>query len=160
MKDSAMYYCEMGLSVFPMNVKLLGWERQMLNVELASTRANTGYSAMYNQWLQKALIYFPSDTFYLHEQNNYYLNRMGYLTQENDWAEAELAYQDFFERKADLVGRKAKNSTDPFLLNDTNTFITKSLEYYLGNNAPGGTVFFFYKWYPMQFKTEIGRAHV
>ena len=119
MKDSAMYYCEMGLSVFPMNVKLLGWERQMLNVELASTRANTGYSAMYNQWLQKALIYFPSDTFYLHEQNNYYLNRIGYLTQENDWAEAELAYQDFFERKADLVGRKAKNPTDPFLLNDT-----------------------------------------
>ncbi len=154
MKDSAMYYCEMGLSVFPLNVKLLSWERQMLNIELASTRTNTGYSAMYNQWLQKALIYFPSDTFYLHEQNNFYLNRIGYLTQENDWAEAELTYQDFFERKADLLGRKSKNTTDPFLLNDTSKFITQSLEYYLSNNAPGGTIFFFYKWYPMQFKTS------
>jgi hypothetical protein len=152
--DSAMIYCEMGLSVFPLNQKLLGWERSMIDVELATTRSNTGYSQMYNQLLTKALYFFPSDTFYLHEQNNYYLNRLGYLTQNNEWTEAESAYIDFYNRKTDLLDRKSKNPTDPFLIKDSFAFINQCLEYYLANNAKGGTVFFFYKWYPIQFKTS------
>jgi hypothetical protein len=151
--DSALIYCEMGLSVFPLNQKLLGWERSMIDVDLATTRANTGYSQMYNQLLTKALFFFPSDTFYLHEQNNYYLNRMGYLAQNNDWTEAESVFIDFYNRKVDLLDRKSKNSTDPFLMKDSFAFINQCLEYYLSNNAKGGTVFFFYKWYPIQFKS-------
>ncbi|MEY4465376.1 MAG: hypothetical protein RLZZ465_1006 [Bacteroidota bacterium] len=153
LKDSALIYCEMGLSVFPLNQKLLQWERSMINEDLANTRSNTGYSQMYNQLLTKALFFFPSDTFYLHEQNNYYLNRMGYLAQNDDWAETESVFIDFYNRKVDLLDRKSKNSTDPFLIKDSFAFINQCLEYYLGNNAKGGTVFFFYKWYPIQFKT-------
>ncbi len=151
--DSALIYCEMGLSVFPLNQKLLAWERSMIDVELATTRANTGYSQMYNQLLTKALFFFPSDTFYLHEQNNYYLNRLGYLTENNDWTEAETVFIDFYNRKVDLLDRKSKNATDPFLIKDSFAFINQCLEYYLANNSKGGTVFFFYKWYPVQFKT-------
>jgi tetratricopeptide (TPR) repeat protein len=151
--DSALIYCEMGLSVFPLNQKLLAWERSVVDVDLATTRSNTGYSQMYNQLLTKALFFFPSDTFYLHEQNNYYLNRLGYLAENNDWAEAETVFQDYFNRKVDLLDRKSKNSTDPFLIKDSFAFINQCLEYYLANNAKGGTVFFFYKWYPIQFNT-------
>lgn len=153
LKDSALIYCEMGLSVFPLNQKLMGWERGMINEDLATTRSTTGYSQMYNQLLTKALFFFPSDTFYLHEQNNYYLNRIGYLSQNNNWAESESLFIDFYNRKLDLLDRKAKNATDPFLLNDSFAFINQCLEYYLANNAKGGTIFFFYKWYPIQFKT-------
>lgn len=152
--DSALIYCEMGLEVFPLNLKLLAWERQMLNLDMAKIRSNNGYCEEYNQLIYKSLHYFPSDTFYLHEQNNYYLGQIGLLAQNKEWADAELDYKDWFERKSELIGNKAKNPTDPFLTKDSATFIAKALEYFLSINAKGATLFFFYKWYPMQFKTE------
>ena len=152
--DSARLYCEMGLDVFPLNIKLLNWERQMVNQELAVVKANSGYSFMFNQWITKALNYFPNDTFYLHQQNAYYLSRITHLTQTNQFLDAESIHQEFVGRKKNLVSILAKNNTDPFLTGDSFTFIGNGLDYFLGHNLQEGTIFYFYKWYPLQFKSR------
>ncbi len=145
--DSAIYYCEMGLEVFSKNIKLLAWEKQMISTALAKTKEKTGLSSIYNNLLEKGLFYFPSDTFFLHQQNAYYLNRIGRACYEKKYGDAEIFHMDFYNRKKDLILRKSINKSDPFLLLDSNGFAARGLEYFLAKNDANATLFYFKKWY-------------
>ncbi|MFM1792379.1 MAG: hypothetical protein RLZZ252_733 [Bacteroidota bacterium] len=153
--DSAIYYCEMGLEVFSKNIKLLAWEKQMISTALSKTKEKTGLSSIYNNLLEKGLYYFPSDSFFLHQQNAYFLNRIGRACYEKNFADAEIFHLDFYSRKQDLISRKSVNKSDPFLLVDSIGFAARGLEYFLGKNDPTATLFYFKKWYCQYYKIPV-----
>ncbi len=145
--DSAILYCEMGLEVFPKNLRLLGFEKQMLSTAMAKTKEKTGLSTLYNSLLEKGLSYFPSDTFFLHQQNAYYLNRIAQACDEGRLNDAYLFHLDFYNRKQELIALKSVNKSDPFLLKDSIGFMARGLEYYLARNESKATLFYFFKWF-------------
>ncbi len=153
--DSAIYYCEMGLEVFSKNIKLLAWEKQMIATALSKTKEKTGLSSIYNNLLEKGLYYFPSDTFFLHQQNAYFLNRIGRACYEKNFADAEIFHLDFYSRKQELIIRKAINKSDPFLLVDSIGFMARGLEYFLSKNDPTATLFYFEKWYCRYYQIPV-----
>lgn len=150
--DSAIYYCEMGLEVFQKNINLLRWEKQMIETALTKTKEKTGLSSIYNNLLEKGLQYFPSDTFYLHQQNAYFLNRIGRACSEKNYGDAEIFNADFYSRKQDLIARKSSNKSDPFLISDSAGFAARALEYFLGRNDANATMYYFKKWYCRFYK--------
>lgn len=145
--DSAILYCEMGLEIFPKNLRLLAYEKNMVSTAMAKTKEKTGLSTLYNSLLEKGLSYFPSDTFFLHQQNAYYLNRIRQACNEDKLNDAYLFHLDFYNRKQELLSMKSVNKSDPFLIKDSIGFMARGLEYFLARNDAEATLFYFFKWY-------------
>ncbi|MFM1898662.1 MAG: hypothetical protein RL577_902 [Bacteroidota bacterium] len=151
--DSAQYYAEMGLSVYPQNRKLLALEHGYLETNIQAARSRSGIGSLFLENVIRALEIFPADSNFLSYQNSYYINKMGYVANRGDYTLADTLFMEFYMQKQVLVEAGIRNESDPFLKSDSLAFLGQCLQYYLGSNNEAATVYFFYKWYPLQFKS-------
>ena len=149
--DSALNYTEMGLQVYPSNIILKNNIRTIINKDLTAA-AKQGVNNEYLEVINRALNYFPADTSYLLAQNNYYLNKLGTLTRNKPWDEANLMLLQFYSMKKDAVSKGVVNPADAFLIKDSTAFLYQCLDYFLRRNQPGSIAFHFKKWYAAQKK--------
>ncbi len=151
--DSAQYYAEMGLSVYPQNRKLLALEHGYLESNIQAARSRGGIGSLFLENVIRALEIFPNDSNFLSYQNSYYINKMGYLANRGEKGLVDTLFMEFFMQKRVLVQAGVQNGSDPFLVADSLAFLGQCLQYYLGSNNEAATVHFFYSWYPLQFRS-------
>lgn len=150
-KDSALFYNEMGLSIYFMNRTLLENEKTLLR-EMLINKARMGLDQSYIDVVNKGLGYFPADTFFLIQQNYYYLTQIENATQTRPYDSADGKLWNFFLAKSAQVKAGVVNEADEFLIGDSTQFVFQCLDYYLRTNTRRAAPFCFKKWYLMYNK--------
>lgn len=144
--DSAIYYTEMGLSIYNLNRVLLANEKFMLRnilIDLSKYQLDD----MFRQTVDRGLQYFPGDTQFLYQQNYYYLMRIMGATQTRPYDSADNLLASFYNDKMRSIQAGIKNPTDEFLIKDSVKFLFQCLDYYLRTNTRNTTAWIFQKWY-------------
>jgi hypothetical protein len=163
-EDSALIYLEMGLEIFPKDIKLTRTVTAVINQKVDNLQREVGLNTAIKQWLDLGLYYEPNNTKFLESQNAYFLARLGYVLKRNDWTEARKFDSAFWQDKQQLWARGARNTSDIFLNPDSAAFQSNCLQYYMAADNHPAIVYYFYKWYPLQFSTpafnEIGLQEV
>lgn len=152
-EDSALIYLEMGLDIFPLDYKLTRSIVTVINTKLRYLQREVGMNTAVKKWVDLGLFYQPNNTYFLTSQNNYYLARLGYVLKRGDVIEAGKFDSAFWYAKQELWNRGARNSEDMFLVNDSIAFQSNCLQYFMSVDNHPAIVFYFHKWYPLQFKT-------
>lgn len=150
-KDSAFMYTEMGLSIYNKNRILLANEKTLLR-EMMIRTSREGMGDAYIALVNKGLNYFPGDTFFLYQQNYYYLTSIMDATQTRPNDNAEGKMDDFYTAKNKLVAAGIKNGADEFLISDSVQFAFHCLDYFLRTNTKKTAPFCFKRWYIMYNK--------
>jgi len=142
--DSALFYTEMGLSVYPKNRVLSYNESSILKsflIEMGRYELTTDFIAL----VDRGLTFFPSDSFFLRQQNYYYLTQLMGITQTRPYDGADSLMDAFYAAKNTEVKSGIKNGYDEFLIADYNLFLFKCLDYYLRTNTKNTVPFCFKK---------------
>lgn len=151
--DSSLRYTEMGLDIFPQNQSLSKNEKYLIHLKIKQLKNDFGLNTEVNNWVKRGLYYLPTDSFLLVTQNQFYLNKIGYLCEKKDYMEANKIHQEFYNSKKELIGRGVKTKFDDFLLGDSLEFSGKCLTYFLSRNTEKSIIFYFFNWYPQYYKT-------
>lgn len=149
--DSARRITETGLQIFPKNIVLLRNEKEMLLSELHQA-SKEGFDVNYRDIVNKALEFFSNDTFFLYQQNIYYLTRMKNATRNKPYSGVEILFNEFYDAKKSAVSAGVKNPTDKFLQADSTLFLFQCLDYYLRTGVSSSSAYFFKRFYATQFK--------
>ena len=159
MYDTAINYTEMGLDIFPQNASLLRTQKWVVKHKIDDITANYGVTSEANKWAKRGLAYLPNDSLFIYIQNQFYKNQIGFLLGKKNYMEAEAMHHEFFQSKKELIAKKVRNKSDEFLTNDSLEFITKLFSFFISRNSENAMVHYFYKWYPLYFKTpQINEA--
>ncbi len=164
-EDSALIYLEMGLEIFPKDIKLTRTVTAVINQKVDNLQREVGLNTAIKQWVDLGLYYEPNNSKFLESQNAYFLARLGYVLKRNDWQEARKFDSAFWQDKQQLWVRGARNTAGCF--SEVLTLLLFSQIVYsiimAADNHPA-IVYYFYKWYPLQFSTpafnEIGLQEV
>lgn len=163
-EDSALIYLEMGLEIFPKDIKLTRTVTAVINQKVDNLKREVGLNTAIKKWVDLGLFYEPNNTKFLESQNAYFLARLGYVLKRNDWEEARKFDSSFWQDKQQLWARGARNSKDIFLNPDSAAFQSNCLQYFMAADNHPALVYYFYKWYPLQFSTpafnEIGLQEI
>lgn len=152
--DSSLRYTEMGLDIFPKNPSLSQNEKYLIHQRIIQIKNDFGINSEANNWAKRGLYYLPGDTFLLLTQNQFYLNKIGFMCEKRDYPEAKKYHQEFFQTKKELALKGVNIQTDEFLTSDSLTFSGKCLTYYLSKNTEKSILFYFYNWYPQYYNTN------
>ena len=151
--DSSLRYTEMGLDIFPQNPSLSRNEKYLIHLKVNQIKNDFGVNSEANNWAKRGLYYLPNDTFLLLTQNQYYLNKIGFLCEKRDYPEAKKFHQEFYQTKKELALKGINIKADEFLVTDSLEFSGKCLTYYLSRNTEKSIIFYFFNWYPQYYKT-------
>ncbi len=152
-EDSALIYLEMGLDIYPLDFKLTRNVVSVINTKVRRLEREVGMNTTIKKWVDLGLDYEPNNTYFLSRQNEYYLSRLGYVLKRNDSIEAIKFDSAFWNDKQALLKRGARNSEDIFLISDSTQFQSNVLQYFMSIDNHPALVYYFHKWYPLQFKT-------
>jgi hypothetical protein len=100
------------------------------------------------------LSYEINNEYFLQSQNNYFVQKLNYLLSRNDLSEAKLFDSAFYQTKKSLVLKGCKSKNDEFLLADSAAFVNACLKTFMEKNNSNAIIFYFYKWYPITYKTQ------
>lgn len=148
MYDSALYYTEMGLEIYFMSRVLLANEMDLLKNRLIQI-SRSGLTEEFISVVNKGLHYYPGDSFFLYEQNYYFLTVLNNATRSKPYDSADEKFYAFYKAKKSLVDAGINNPSDEFLISDSTAFAFKCLDYFLRTNTKYTAPYFFKKWYVM-----------
>lgn len=152
-EDSALAFLEMGLDIFPFDYKLTRTVVSVINRKVLNLQKEVGLNTAIKKWVDLGLYYEPNNTYFLKSQNAYFLARLGYVLKRGDSIEAVNFDSAFWSSKQQLWNRGARNSADMFLINDSAAFQSHCLQYFMSEDNHPAIVYYFHKWYPLQFQT-------
>lgn len=152
-EDISLGYIEIGLEMYPGDYKLTRTVVDVIERKIQKQVAAFGLNAATKRWIDQGLKYENNRTYFLKMQNQYFLHRLNYVFARNDSALFISTDQQFFNEKKLLVDMGAVNAEDPFLTKDSFTFVTECLKQFMSRNNPNGILHYFYKWYPLSYKT-------
>ncbi len=152
-EDSALIYLQLGLDIFPYDYKLTRTVVSVIDRKVRNLQREVGLNTAIKKWLDLGLFYEPNNTYFLKSQSSYYLARLGYVLKRNDSIEISRFDSAFWNDKQALWKRGARNSEDAFLIEDSIQFQSNCLQYFMSIDNHPAIVYFFHKWYPLQFKT-------
>ncbi len=150
--DTAKRYTEMGLQLFPMNRVLLTNEKKMMRSQLIGLSRRGAINTKYRDIIKSALKFFPGDTFFLVQQNYYYLTKLMQATQGKPYDSADAFTNEFYNTKKDLIKSGVTNPVDEFLIADYNKFLFQCMDYFLRTNTDRTAPYFFRTWYAKEYK--------
>lgn len=152
-EDSALIFLEMGLDIFPLDYKLTRSIVSVINTKVNRLEREVGMNTTIKKWVDLGLYYQPNNSYFLRCQNNYYLARLGYVSKRGDSLALRSFDSAFWLDKQALIKRGAVNSEDAFLTKDSTTFQANCLQHFMSTDNHPALVYYFYKWYPLQYKT-------
>ncbi|MBU6323936.1 MAG: hypothetical protein KJS92_00475 [Bacteroidetes bacterium] len=129
--DSARYIAEYGMKMFPKNAMLASMQVNILKHDVETTPISDPFIEAVNKGLQQA----PADSFFLYNQNAYYLFRIRNAANAGDVITARKLLERFVSDKAALYKRNARNSADFFLLAKPADIANRVWKYYAERNA-------------------------
>ena len=144
--DSAQFYTEMGLELFPLHPLLRKNAKQLLVFDLKKS-ARRGVTVDFIEIINKGLYFFPSDSFFLVNQNSYFLDKMARYSSNGEDGLVDTAFTAFYQAKQHDILQNAKNGVDEFLIKDSLAFVFKCLDYGLRTNTRKLAAYFFKKWF-------------
>lgn len=153
-EDSSLIYLEMGLDIYPGDLKLSKTIISVIDRKVRKLQSEMGVNSSMKRWVDLGLEYQPNNTFFLQNQNAYYLARLGYVLKRGDSIETQKFDSSFWADKQLLWSKGARSGDDVFLTNDSLSFISLCLQHFMGIDNHPAIVHYFYKWYPLQFKTK------
>jgi len=153
-EDSSLIYLEMGLDIYPGDLKLTRNITAVIDRKIRKLQGEMGLNSEMKRWLDLGLGYQPNNVFFLTSQNSYYLARLGYVLKRGDSIEAIKFDSAFWTDKQVLWNSGTRSSEDPFLTNDSLTFLSICLQHFMANDNHPALVHYFYRWYPLQYKTK------
>jgi len=128
--DSARYIAEYGVKMFPKNALMAGLQVSILKHDVETTPISDPFiEAVY-----KGLVLAPSDSFFLYNQNAYYLFRIRNAANSGDIALARKLLDRFVSEKLTLYQRNARNSSDLFLCRQSE-IKNRTWQYFAERNA-------------------------
>ncbi len=153
-EDSSFFYVEMGLDMFPKDIKLTRTIVKVIDKKVREMQQEVGLNAEVLRWINRGLSYEINNEYFLQSQNNYFVQKLNYLLSRNDLSEAKLFDSAFYQTKKSLVLKGCKSKNDEFLLADSAAFVNACLKTFMEKNNSNAIIFYFYKWYPITYKTQ------
>ncbi len=150
--DTAKRYTEMGLQIFPMNRILLANEKKMIKSQLIGLSRIGALNNKYKEVIKSGLKFFPGDTYFLVQQNYYYLTKLMRATQAKPYDSADAFTNEFYAEKKAIIASGVVNGDDEFLIKDNTKFIFQCLDYFLRTNTQRTAPYFFRLWYSKEYK--------
>ena len=144
--DSARLYTEMGLEMFPGHPTLRVNAKNLLVDDLRKS-AMEGITVSFIEIVNKGLSFFPNDTFFLTNQNAYYLDKLNRYTNSGEDGLADTAFTEFYNAKRYIQRKGSANESDKFAYTDSGNFIYKGLDYGLRTNSRKMAAYFFKRWF-------------
>ncbi len=129
--DSARYIAEYGVKMFPKNARLASMQVQILKHDVETTPISDPFIETVN----KGLLLAPSDSFFLYNQNAYYLFRIRNAANAGELTFARNLTDRFISEKATLYKRNARNSADVFLMARPAAIANLVWKYYADRNS-------------------------
>lgn len=128
--DSARYIAEYGVKMFPKNAMLARLQVTILKHDVETTPISDPFI----EAVQKGLQLAPADSFFLYNQNAYYLFRIRNAANAGDIALARKLLDRFVSEKTALYQRNARNASDLFLCKESE-IRNKTWQYFAERNA-------------------------
>lgn len=151
--DTALLYIEMGMDIFPNDIKLSKTAVEVVKMKISSLKKETGLNAQVLAWVERGMKYNKSDIEFLELENDYHLQRLNYLFLRKNISDAASLDSTFYQSKKREVLAGVVNKNDEYLIADSAKFVDKLLQVFLSKNNEKAIVYYFYKWYPLAFKT-------
>jgi len=145
--DSARFVMEYGVKMFPKNARLAAMQVQILKHDVETTPISDPFIDAVNKGLALA----PSDSFFLYNQNAYYLFRIRNAANSGDLQFARNLLSRFVTEKTALYQRNARNTSDLFLCK-ASEIANKTWQYFAERNAFTSAALA-YQYYAGQCKT-------
>jgi len=152
-EDSSFFFVEMGLDMFPKDIKLTRTIVKIIDSKIRELQQEVGLNAVVLKWINRGLEYDINNEYFLLNQNQYFIQKLNYLLGRNDLVEAKMFDSSFYQTKKHLAQKGCKSKNDPFLLADSSAFIGECLKTFMEKNNSNAIVYYFYKWYPVTYKT-------
>lgn len=152
-EDLSLGYIEIGLEMFPEDYKLTRTVVDVIERKIKKQTALYGLNSTTKRWIDQGLKYENNRTYFLNMQNQYFLHRLNYVFNRNDSSVFLATDADFYREKKALAKAGSVNEKDPFLTEDSFLFVTECLKHFMSRDNPVGILHYFYKWYPLSYKT-------